>query len=126
MVCLDADGRPNFAALMSRRGALAYMAFDLLLLDDVDLRELPLVDRKRRLRRLLRESQSVRYVSHVRTSGRAFFEAACRLDLEGIVSKPAAAPYVCEPSPWRKVLNPTYSQKTERRFELFDRHHRHA
>ena len=121
VVCLEANGRPNFAALMSRRATPVYMAFDMLMLDAVDLRGLPLDERKRRLRRLLRDSQAVRYVPHARTSGRAFFDAARRLDLEGIVSKPAGSPYVCEPSPWRKTLNPAYTQKTERRFELFGR-----
>jgi hypothetical protein len=47
--------------------------------------------------------------------------AACALDLEGIVSKPADSMYICEPSPWRKTLNAAYSQKSEARLGLFDR-----
>ena len=114
LVCLDAHGRPDFGALMARRRNPVYMAFDLLALDGFDLRALALVERKRRLRRLLRESLLVRYVPHVRRSGSAFFEAAYRLDLEGIVSKPGASPYVCQPRSWRKTLNPTYSQNPKR------------
>jgi bifunctional non-homologous end joining protein LigD len=119
VACLDEGGRPNFGALMAARGTPVYAAFDLLGLDGEEMRGLPLIERKRRLEELLRVSRTVRFVSHVRSSGREFFAAACRLDLEGIVSKPAASRYVCEPSPWRKTLNPAYSQKTASRFELF-------
>ena len=42
------------------------------------------------------------------------------------VSKPADSPYVSEPSPWRKTLNPAYTQKTESRGELFTRPRRLA
>lgn len=120
IVCLNEQGRPDFGALMARRGTPVYAAFDLLGLDGEDLRALPLIERKRRLLELLRQSRTVRYVSHVRGSGPEFFAAACRLDLEGIVSKPADSPYVCRPSPWRKTLNATYSQKGSSRSELFD------
>jgi bifunctional non-homologous end joining protein LigD len=119
IVCLGGDGRPDFAALMARRGVPVYAAFDLLALDGRDLRSVPLLERKRWLEKVLGVSRTVRYVSHVRGSGREFFAATCRLDLEGIVSKPLASTYVCDPSPWRKVLNPRYSQKTDTRFELF-------
>src|SRR5262245_14839406 len=54
LVCLDADGRPDFYALMYRRAAPCFVAFDLLWLDGDDLRARPLLERKRRLARLLR------------------------------------------------------------------------
>jgi len=117
VVCLDAEGRPNFAWLMSRQGTPVYAAFDLLALDGEDLRALPLIEREARLEEVLKVSRTIRYVSHVRGSGREFFDAACRLDLEGIVSKPIDSPYTG--APWRKVLNPSYSQKTEERFARF-------
>jgi bifunctional non-homologous end joining protein LigD len=104
---------------MSRRGTPVFAAFDLMALDGEDLRARPLKQRKQILEEALRTSRTVRYVSHVDGSGREFYAAACRLDLEGIVSKPADSLYVCQPSPWRKTLNPAYSQKTEQRFELF-------
>lgn len=70
IVCINDEGRADFAALMTRRGTPVYAAFDLLGLDGEDLRELPLIERKRRLAILLRQSRTVRYVSHVRGSGR--------------------------------------------------------
>lgn len=113
VVALDADGRPDFSALqhaMSAGGspdALSYMAFDLLALDGWDLRDLPLVERKRLLRDLVDAAPSpspLRYAEHVGSAGGAFHEAACALELEGSVSKRADGPYRAGRSAdWRKV-----------------------
>ena len=123
IACLDAQGRPDFAALMRRQQLPVFFAFDLLAVDGEDLRLRPLLERKRRLRRLIRGHQpTVQYVPHVRGAAPAFFEAACRMDLEGIVCKPVHSVYRAAPTPpWRKVLNPSYSQKNEARFALFER-----
>jgi ATP-dependent DNA ligase len=51
--------------------------------------------------------------------GRELYEAACRLDLEGIVAKRRADPYGPETA-WYKIKNPTYTQAEGRR-ELFER-----
>ena len=51
IVCLDARGRSNFKSLLFRREWPYFYAFDLLAVDGEDLREWPLVERKRRLRR---------------------------------------------------------------------------
>src|SRR5215831_17596875 len=47
IVHLDAEGKPRFYDLMRRRTPQHYYAFDLLWLDGRDLRELPLIERKR-------------------------------------------------------------------------------
>lgn len=121
VACLDADGRPDFDALMSRRRTPVYATFDLPSLDGEDLRALPVVGRKRLLEEALHTSRTARYVSHVRGDGRAFLMVAWSLDFEGTVSKPADLLYVCDPSPWRKTSNPAYGQKTGQRSELFRR-----
>src|SRR5512133_3352710 len=54
LVCLDADGRPVFNDLLYRRREPVFVAFDALWLDGEDLRYLPLVERKAKLRGLLR------------------------------------------------------------------------
>jgi bifunctional non-homologous end joining protein LigD len=60
-------------------------AFDLLELDDVDLRPLPLEDRKRRLRALLAQKRKrIVYNDHLKGDGEAFFTHACKLGCEGI------------------------------------------
>jgi len=77
---------------------LVYYAFDLLHLDGRDLMPLPLVQRKKVLESLLAhlpKGSPVRYSEHVVGGGPAFFRHACKLRLEGIVSKLAASPYRC-------------------------------
>src|SRR5262249_36180863 len=94
IVCLDDAGRPCFDSLFYRRREPSFFAFDLLWLDGQDLRERPLLDRKRALRRIVpRRSQAVRYVDHVRGRGVDLFAAVCEMDLEGIVAKPSASAY---------------------------------
>jgi bifunctional non-homologous end joining protein LigD len=90
-----------------------------------DLRQLPLIERKRRLRQLIgRRKLGVLYVDHVERTGAALlFEHVCRLDLEGIVAKRKSSPYhvTVKRSPyWIKIRNQDYSQK-EGREELFQR-----
>ncbi len=95
------DGRTSFQALQNafsaRAGArppLAYFVFDVLHLDGDDLASRPLVERKAALSRLLGDGHGlIRYASHVVGGGAAVFREACRLGLEGIVSKRADQPY---------------------------------
>ena len=78
----------------------------------------PLLDRKRRLDRLIPSNDShLLYVEHLEGDGRRFFELACEQDLEGIICKPKTSPY---PFTWIKVKNPNSSQAVGRR-EWFDR-----
>ena len=76
-------------------GQTVYFAFDLLFRRRQDLTDLPLEERKRRLRALLgpEPPHPFRYVDHVVSDGPAFLKEACRLRLEGIVSKLRTAPY---------------------------------
>ncbi len=97
-VALDGDGSPSFSALQSalsdgQSDRLVYFAFDLLFEAGEDLRDLPLSERKARLKALLGGDPRLRYVEHFETSGEAFWRSAERLGLEGVVSKRLAAPY---------------------------------
>ena len=76
-------------------GTLIYFVFDLLRLDGENVARKPLLDRKARLRALVgrRKASRIRYADHVIGNGRAFFEQAQRLGLEGIISKRASEPY---------------------------------
>ncbi|WP_079211189.1 DNA ligase D [Brucella pituitosa] len=99
---LDESGAPDFAALQAalsegNTDALVFFAFDLLFKGSEDLRQIPLIDRKQRLDQLLAEADRdplIRYVAHFETGGDAVLRSACRLSLEGIVSKQADARYV--------------------------------
>ena len=120
IVCLDADGKPQFRDLLLRREEPRFIAFDLLWLDGTDLRLLPLMDRKQELRRLiLKASQQLLYCDHVESDGEGLFQLACENDLEGIVAKEKYAPYKPE-SRWLKIRNRNYSQWAGRE-ELFER-----
>ncbi|MGQ3038932.1 MAG: non-homologous end-joining DNA ligase, partial [Neoaquamicrobium sediminum] len=98
---LDENGAPDFAALQAalsegKTDALVYFAFDLLFEGSEDLRQLPLTERKKRLEALLSkagEDPRLRFVEHFETGGDAVLKSACKLSLEGIVSKQADAPY---------------------------------
>ncbi len=85
IVCLDDQGRSRFYDLMFNRGKPYFYAFDLLYVDGVDLRELPLVERKAKLRKLIpRKASSVLYLNHMDGNGVELFEQCCKLDLEGM------------------------------------------
>ena len=98
---LDDSGAPDFAALQAalsegKTGNLVYFAFDLLCDGAEDLREQPLTARKKRLQELLAaagEEPLIRFVDHFVSGGEAVLRSACKLSLEGIVSKQADAPY---------------------------------
>jgi ATP-dependent DNA ligase len=76
--------------------------------DGEDLRALPLGDRKKRLARLLaRRRIGIVLSTHTAEDDAAIFQQACRMGLEGIVSKRLSAPYRSGPSrDWIKVKNP--------------------
>jgi bifunctional non-homologous end joining protein LigD len=99
---LDENGAPDFAALQAalsdgKTDGLIYFAFDLLFESGEDLRALPLTERKERLQQLMSHAGNdarLRFVEHFETGGEAVLRAACRLSLEGIVSKRGDAPYL--------------------------------
>jgi ATP-dependent DNA ligase len=83
-------GVADFALLHSRQhDARCYLiGFDLLQLGSKDLRALPLSMRKDLLAKLLEGSAAgIVYSEHLNGDGAEVFAAACRMGLEGIVSK---------------------------------------
>jgi len=88
IVHLGRDSRPEFYNLMRRRPPHHFYAFDILWLDGKDLRALPLVQRKRILRRVVpMQPAPVLYADHFEERGVDLFRAVCDRDLEGIVAK---------------------------------------
>ncbi|HJR56022.1 MAG TPA: DNA ligase D [Rhizomicrobium sp.] len=93
-VCaLDHNGAPDFAVLQAalsddKTDPLIFFAFDLLFAEGQDLRSLPLAARKQKLETLLKKHDvHLRYVEHFTSGGEAVMQSACRMNLEGIVSK---------------------------------------
>jgi bifunctional non-homologous end joining protein LigD len=96
---LDHNGSPDFAALQAaisdqKTAELVYFAFDALFVEGQDLRPLGLSARKERLKALVATADPrIRYVDHFVAAGDAVLQSACRMALEGIVSKQLDAPY---------------------------------
>lgn len=96
-VALDDNGAPDFPALQAALADgdsedLIFFAFDALFLEGEDLRELSLRERKDRLKAVLKRrakplAGQIRYVEHFETAGDAVLQSACRLSLEGVISK---------------------------------------
>jgi len=93
------DGVPVFSRLQAamdegRTDELIFFVFDLLYLDGESIAGLPLVERKARLAKLFaREVPGLRYSDHVVGGGPHFRQQACKLGLEGVISKRADRPY---------------------------------
>ena len=99
VVALDHTGAPSFSALQAaisdaKTKDLVFFAFDQLFAGKHDLRPLPLTERKARLESSIKgAAANIRYVDHFITAGDAVLLSACRMDLEGIISKRLDAPY---------------------------------
>ena len=119
VIVADETGRPQFYDLLRGRLTPAYVAFDLLWIDGVDLRPKPLSERRAVLRGLLPEgAPAIAEAVSVEGRGCELFELMRGHDLEGIVAKRLADPY--EPrTRWLKIKNLGYSQ-AEGRGELFN------
>src|SRR5947207_13873969 len=110
------DHGPDFYALMFHRGVPQFAAFDLLWLDGRDLRGRAYASRKAALRKLI--GRGAAHVSYVDSHDEAaLFDAAVRMDLEGVVAKRRDEPYAPE-TRWIKVKSREYSQLVGR-WELF-------
>ncbi|WP_095202866.1 DNA ligase D [Mesorhizobium carmichaelinearum] len=101
IVVLADSGVSSFSLLQqdlsaNRTNRFSYYVFDLMRLDGKDLRGEPLVERKQALQELLgkpSENAAVRFSDHFSEPGKIMLEHACRMGLEGVVSKRADAPY---------------------------------
>jgi len=99
VVTLDAKGRTSFQALQkvlseNEEGSLSYFVFDIPYLNGYDLRQVPLLERKKVLGRILDAVPAPLHLSfHQRGGGTAFLAEACKLGLEGSILKQADSRY---------------------------------
>jgi bifunctional non-homologous end joining protein LigD len=118
VVALDEAGRPSFQKLQQRgkliraldirratvENPVTFFGFDLLAVEDFDLRPLPLSSRKALLRKLLPQAGLIRSLDHFEGEGEVLYEQVLKLGLEGIVAKRADSPYRSGRSPmWIKI-----------------------
>jgi len=101
VVVLDAEGVPRFGLLADRAGLTrqsevqraaaalpaTYFAFDLIGCDGWDLRELPLIERKAVLQRLVPAAGPLRYSDHVEGDGEGLYALIVQRGLEGVLAK---------------------------------------
>jgi bifunctional non-homologous end joining protein LigD len=116
LVALDENGVSHFQLpqnALRRKANLLYCAFDLMFQDGEDLRQLPLIGRKRRLKAVLPKHRLVAFSRHRKTFGTKFFEEAGRKGLEGIMAKRASSKYLSgsRTDDWLKI-------KTSKRQEV--------
>jgi bifunctional non-homologous end joining protein LigD len=101
IVVEDASGIPSFNALQEdlsagRQDRLRYRVFDILYAEGFDLTPAALIERKALLQQLLTvlpSASPVSYSEHLEEDGPAMLKHACRLGLEGIISKRVDLPY---------------------------------
>jgi bifunctional non-homologous end joining protein LigD len=107
LVIQDAEGNPIFQRLLKRStlttprdidagmraDPAVYFAFDLLMYDGLDLRSLPLLERKARLFEIFPRLERAMPVEHVEEQGLALLEVVKARGLEGVMAKRADAPY---------------------------------
>ena len=95
---------PNSIAHLARRTPVTLFVFDLLYLDGFDLRNVPLIERKRALASILTPSAVMRYSEHFVNNGEEMFAAARATGLEGIMAKRASSTYQAKrSSDWLKI-----------------------
>jgi DNA ligase D-like protein (predicted ligase) len=107
VIAFDREGRPSFSALRNGSGVVVYMAFDLLVVAGEELFGRGWEERRARLEAEVRPSEVVQLSPVVRTHGRALYQTVLRRDLEGMVAKAVASPYLPgqRSSHWLKVRN---------------------
>jgi ATP dependent DNA ligase-like protein len=130
LVYVGADGQARFYALMREmhsrspeESALMFFCFDLLHENGVDLRGLPLSERRRDLERLCRKARvPFMKMAEQFPDCQILFQYACDYGFEGIVSKKLASRYSSGPSnSWRKAKCPQWKRDNAERYRIFEK-----
>ncbi len=111
IVVHDENGRPNFGMLQlafdgSETANIVYFLFDAPYLNGYDMRDVPLVERRAALKKVLDKaaSDTVRFSDEFGTDPAELVEAACKMGLEGVIGKRRESRYVQRRSPdWIKL-----------------------
>jgi bifunctional non-homologous end joining protein LigD len=108
LVALGKDGVSHFQLLQNalrHEAKLLYCAFDLMFENGDDLRKLPLIERKEKLKAILPRHKLIAFSRHRRANGKRFFAEAERKGLEGIMAKRADSSYASggRTSDWLKI-----------------------
>jgi bifunctional non-homologous end joining protein LigD len=97
IVVSDEEGKPSFQLLQdydsNRHLPINYYVFDILELNGKNVCHLPLLERKKLLKKIIPENEVIKYSDHIAEKGKDFFKAAVKLDMEGILAKKADSNY---------------------------------
>lgn len=98
VVALDESGKPVFQKLQNYQkepsGELRYYVFDILYLNGHNIMHLPLTERKSLIPEVIEDIPQVYYCDHVESMGKAFFEQAVEMGMEGVIAKKADSQYI--------------------------------
>jgi bifunctional non-homologous end joining protein LigD len=97
VVVLEESGKSNFGALQNWRseadGEIFFYVFDILWLNGKDLMQIPLSERRQVLKQLIPDNNIIRLSENFEVDGIEFFEAAKKMNLEGIIAKKSDSTY---------------------------------
>lgn len=97
IVVINEEGQPDFQKLQHfdqfRNYPLHYYVFDLLEMNGKKLYALPLIERKKKLEKLIVKNDVIKYSDHIEENGEDFFEMIKEKNLEGIMAKKSSSEY---------------------------------
>lgn len=128
IVYANEQGFPDFQALQKRNMAskktqaemwakrypVSFVAFDILSLGDKNLVAMPLIERKKFLKKNISENEFISVARYIEKSGVEFFGQIQKLSLEGIIAKKKNSPYLIgvRSDNWLKIKNLIYEDYT--------------
>jgi bifunctional non-homologous end joining protein LigD len=98
VVVFDESGKPSFQRLQNyesrSKHTIQYYVFDIIELNGKSLVDLPLIERKEILKKILPESNVIRYCDHVEDEGKMLFKEMQKMGLEGMIAKRNKSKYL--------------------------------
>lgn len=111
IVVFDEKGKPSFQKLQNYRSndsyIIQYYVFDILQRDGKSLTNLPLIERKELLEKILPKSNVIQFCDHVDTEGKSLFREMKKMNLEGMIAKRKESKYQIgkRTTDWLKIKN---------------------
>jgi bifunctional non-homologous end joining protein LigD len=111
IVVFDETGKPNFQKLQNYKNTskypIQYYVFDCLNYKGKSIVNIPLIERKEILKKLIPESNVIRYCDHVEGDGKEFYRQIEKMGLEGMIAKKKNSSYQIakRSSDWLKIKN---------------------
>jgi bifunctional non-homologous end joining protein LigD len=111
VVVFDESGKPSFQRLQNydsrSKHTIQYYVFDIIELNGKSLVDLPLIERKEILKKVLPESNVIRYCDHVEDEGKMLFKEMQKMGLEGMIAKRKKSKYLVgkRTTDWLKIKN---------------------